>query len=50
MKMNNDCSIDNIGFLLYMEEQEKRKSGANGEKSKYNLEIEQTTPDQKKEK
>ena len=25
MKMNNDCSIDNIGFLLYMEEQERKQ-------------------------
>lgn len=23
--MNNDCDIENIGFLLYMQEQEKKE-------------------------
>lgn len=34
MKINNDCSIENIGFLLYMQNQEKKQCNDNGGKIK----------------
>lgn len=47
MYLNNDANIENIGFLLYMQEQEKKKKkNDHGEDAEY-LEREQTTPRRK---
>lgn len=44
MKIDNSTSIENIGFLLYMQEQENKKNNDNGQKADDRLEILRATP------
>lgn len=43
MNLNLDTNINNLAYLLYMEEQES-KCGDDNDKSKSHLEREQTAP------